>query len=174
MKRTQILTSKLLSAFTGLTITNAVVWVSSFAFLNLYSNGQEIDTNALLLLLLSIVLFQLFFLTVGMLIQPERSLGVPNVDRPQPHTLRWQMTALSVARLIVTPALIGGLVWLLKIDRAPGAVAVLQTAMPTAICTTAMTEQYGGDGSFAATSVVWTTLLSLITLPLWSVVVLGH
>lgn len=68
VKRTQILTSKLLSALTGLTITNAVVWVSSFVFLNIYKNGQEIDTNALLLLLLSIVLFQLFFLTVGMLV----------------------------------------------------------------------------------------------------------
>jgi ABC-2 type transport system permease protein len=68
VKRTQILTSKLLAAFTGLTITNAVVWVSSFVFLNIYDNGQEIDTTALVILLLSIVLFQLFFLTVGMLI----------------------------------------------------------------------------------------------------------
>ncbi|HBY08696.1 MAG TPA: hypothetical protein DEH22_13275 [Chloroflexi bacterium] len=66
--RTQILTSKLLSVFTGLTITNVIVWVSSFVFLNIYKNGQEINTNALLMLLLSIVLFQLFFLTVGMVI----------------------------------------------------------------------------------------------------------
>jgi ABC-2 type transport system permease protein len=68
VRRTQILTSKLLAAFTGLTITNAVVWISSFVFLNIYDNGQDIEYRALVILLLSIVLFQLFFLAVGMLI----------------------------------------------------------------------------------------------------------
>jgi len=66
--RTQILTSKLLAAFAGLTITNVVVWISSFVFLNLYSDGQSYDTKALVILLLSIVFFQWFFLSVGMVI----------------------------------------------------------------------------------------------------------
>lgn len=66
--RTQILTSKLLAAITSLTITNIVVWISSIFFINLYSEGKPIDTKALLLLLASIIMFQLFFLTVGMLI----------------------------------------------------------------------------------------------------------
>jgi ABC-2 type transport system permease protein len=66
--RPKILTSKFLAAFTGLTITNAVVWVSSFVFLGIYDNGRGFDSNALVVLLLSITIFQLFFLTVGMLI----------------------------------------------------------------------------------------------------------
>jgi ABC-2 type transport system permease protein len=66
--RTKILTSKLLAAFTSLTITNAVIWVSSFASINLFRGERTYEIKPLVLLLLSIVVFQLFFLTVGMLI----------------------------------------------------------------------------------------------------------
>ena len=68
VKRSQIMTSKLLSAFTGLTITNAVVWISSFAFITLFSSGKDYDVKVLVLLLLSIVIFQLFFLSTGTVI----------------------------------------------------------------------------------------------------------
>ena len=66
--RTRILTLKLLSAFTGLAITTVVVWISSFVFINMFRDGRPYETKPLLLLLGSIVLFQLFFLTVGMVI----------------------------------------------------------------------------------------------------------
>ncbi|MFH2103037.1 MAG: ABC transporter permease subunit [Chloroflexota bacterium] len=66
--RPKILTSKLLAALTGLTITNIVVWISSFIVIDLVRDGREYALKPLVLLLLSIVVFQLFFLTVGMLI----------------------------------------------------------------------------------------------------------
>jgi ABC-2 type transport system permease protein len=66
--RSTILTSKLLAAISGLTITNMVVWISSFGFIHLFRNGRTYETRPLVLLLLSIVLFQLFFLSVGMVI----------------------------------------------------------------------------------------------------------
>jgi len=68
ISRTQILTSKLLAALTGLTITNLVVWASSFGFIEMFRDGRPYETTPLLLLLLSIVVFQLFFLSVGLLI----------------------------------------------------------------------------------------------------------
>ena len=68
VSRTKILISKFLAALTALTITNLVVWISSFLFLRRYSDGGQFDTEPVILLLLSIVVFQLFFLTVGMLI----------------------------------------------------------------------------------------------------------
>jgi len=68
VSRTHILTSKLLAAFTGLTITNIVIWISSFVFISLFRDGRAYDTSTLLLLLSSIVPFQLFFLTVGILV----------------------------------------------------------------------------------------------------------
>jgi len=66
--RGQILTSKLLSALTALTITNAVVWVTSFVCLEIFDSGSGYETKPLVILLLSIIFFQGFFLTVGMVI----------------------------------------------------------------------------------------------------------
>ncbi|MFV1950313.1 MAG: ABC transporter permease subunit [Anaerolineales bacterium] len=66
--RGRILTSKLLAAFLALTITNLAVWASSFFVINLVRDGRSYDLNALVLILSTIVIFQLFFLTVGTLI----------------------------------------------------------------------------------------------------------
>ncbi len=66
--RAQILTIKFLAALTSLTITNIVVWISSFTFISIFRDGREYETKPLVLLLLSIVVFQLFFLSVGMVI----------------------------------------------------------------------------------------------------------
>jgi ABC-2 type transport system permease protein len=68
VSRAQILTTKLLAALTGLTLTNLAVWISSFVFINLYSDGSSYEIKVLVLLLGSIVIFQLFFLTVGVVI----------------------------------------------------------------------------------------------------------
>ena len=81
--RTKILTSKLLSALTGLTITNIVVWISSFVFLDMYRGGKTYEARPVLLLLSSIVVFQLFFLSVGMLI----SLLVKRVRSVTPFSM---------------------------------------------------------------------------------------
>ena len=81
--RTQIMTSKLLAAFSGLTITNAIVWISSFVAINLFKEGRTYDIKPLLLLLLSIVVFQLVFLTVGLLI----SLLVKKVRSVTPFSM---------------------------------------------------------------------------------------
>lgn len=81
--RAKILTSKLLAAITGLTITNIVIWVSSFVFLRIYSSGGQFETKPVLLLLASNVLFQLFFLAVGMLI----SLFVRRVRSVTPYSM---------------------------------------------------------------------------------------
>jgi ABC-2 type transport system permease protein len=81
--RTHILTSKLLAAVTSLAVTNLVVWISSIGFVDLYSEGKPYDRNALLLLLASVIVFQLFFLTVGMLI----SLLVKRVRSVTPFSM---------------------------------------------------------------------------------------
>ena len=81
--RTKILTSKLLSAISGLTITNIVVWIDSFVFINMFKDGRTYETKPLLLLLLSIVIFQLVFLSLGMLI----SLLVKRVRSVTPFSM---------------------------------------------------------------------------------------
>jgi len=83
VSRTQVLTSKLLAALTSLTITNLVVWMSSFVAIALFHGDYEYETSTLLLLLFSIIIFQLFFLSVGLLI----SLLVKRVRNITPYGL---------------------------------------------------------------------------------------
>lgn len=63
--RPTILTHKLLAAVTNLAITNVAVWISSFACIEMFRNGRSYEQQTLILLLLSMALFQLFFLGVG-------------------------------------------------------------------------------------------------------------
>jgi ABC-2 type transport system permease protein len=81
--RTRILSSKLLAALAGLTITNAVVWISTFICIEAFRGGRPYELKPLLLLLLSIVVFQLFFLTVGLVI----SLLVKRVRSVTPYAM---------------------------------------------------------------------------------------
>lgn len=81
--RTDILTSKLVAAFTGLTITNVVVWVSSITFINLFKGEKLYDVRILMLLLLSIVVFQAFFLSTGLVI----SLLVKRIRSVTPYSM---------------------------------------------------------------------------------------
>jgi len=92
--RIQILTSKLLAALSGLTITNIVVWISSFGFINLFRGDRTYEAKPLLLLLLSIVVFQLFFLSVGLVV----SLLVKRIRNVTPYSmaLGFGMYVLSV------------------------------------------------------------------------------
>ncbi len=92
--RTQILTSKLVAALAGLTITNAVVWISSFVFIGLFKGDRTYEVKPLLLLLASIVVFHLFFLTVGLVV----SLLVKRVRSVTPYSmaLGFGMYVLSV------------------------------------------------------------------------------
>ena len=83
VSRTQVLTSKLLAALTSLTITNAVVWVSSYVSIAVFRGDREYDPRTLLLLLLSIVIFQLFFLSVGLVV----SMLVKRVRSVTPYSL---------------------------------------------------------------------------------------
>lgn len=83
VSRTRIMTSKLLAALTALTITNIVVWVTSFVTISLFRDGRPYDQQALILLLASVLLFQLVFLTVGVLI----SLLMKRVRNVTPYTM---------------------------------------------------------------------------------------
>ena len=68
VSRTRIITAKLLAALTALGFTQALIWGFSFLAAGLYNYGQTYNAGTLALLLLSMIPFQLFFLSVGMLI----------------------------------------------------------------------------------------------------------
>ena len=81
--RPQIMTSKLLAALASLGLTQIVVWASAFAFLDAFRGEKTYDVNTLVLLLLGLVVFQLFFLTVGVVI----SLLVKRVRSVTPYAM---------------------------------------------------------------------------------------
>lgn len=83
VSRVKILTSKLLAAFASLLVTDLVFWVSTFIAISIYNGGREYNFPTLLLILFGIVIFQLFFLSVGLVI----SLLVKRVRSVTPYSL---------------------------------------------------------------------------------------
>ena len=83
VSRAQVLTSKLLAALSSLTVTNLVVWVSSFIAIGLFRDQRDYEPGTLILLLLSIVIFQVSFLSLGLVI----SLLVKRVRSVTPYAL---------------------------------------------------------------------------------------
>lgn len=81
--RTKIMTSKLLAAITNLVMTNLVVWISSFVFIEMYRGERTYDTRTLIMLLVTVTFLQLFFLTVSMLI----SLLVKKIRNVTPFSM---------------------------------------------------------------------------------------
>ncbi|NMB68764.1 MAG: ABC transporter permease subunit [Chloroflexi bacterium] len=83
VSRWQILTSKLLAVLTSMLVTDLAVWVSALAAITLFRDGRAYEFSTLLLLLVSILPFQLFFLCVGLVI----SLGVKRIRSVTPYSL---------------------------------------------------------------------------------------
>ena len=83
VSRVQVLTSKLLAALTSLVITNLVVWGASFASIGLFSGDRPYEASTLAILLLGLLIFQLFFLAVGLIV----SLLVKRVRNVTPYAL---------------------------------------------------------------------------------------
>ncbi len=83
VSRAQVMSSKLLAAITSLFITDLVIWASTYISILLFGGGHAYEPRALLLLLLSVIIFQLVFLSVGLIV----SLLVKRVRSVTPYAL---------------------------------------------------------------------------------------
>ena len=77
----------------------------------------------------------------------------------------------SFIRLLVIPAIMFGVLTLLRLDPLVIGVAVLMAAMPSAVIVAMFAEKYGHDPAFASKNVFVSTMLSVVTLPLIAAVV---
>ena len=75
-----------------------------------------------------------------------------------------------VIRLIAIPAFLFGVLWLLKVDALVTGIIVILSAMPAGSTTAMLAQKYDQDPEFACKMVFLSTLPSLITLPLWAMV----
>ena len=66
--RRRIIISKFFAALTALTIVNVFIWVGSLTSLYLFKGDQTFTLSYVIILLSSVTLFQLYFLSIGMVI----------------------------------------------------------------------------------------------------------
>lgn len=83
VSRVRILTSKLLAALTALLLTDVVVSLATIVAIAVNKGDRTYDGGTLALLLVSLLLFQVFFLSVGLLI----SLLVKRIHNVTPFSL---------------------------------------------------------------------------------------
>lgn len=76
------------------------------------------------------------------------------------------MALISVARLLLAPALFIALLFLFPIPRDYRNICILVALMPCASSAPLFVKEYGGDKAFAAQAVLVTTVVSLLTIPL--------
>lgn len=81
--------------------------------------------------------------------------------------------AVVLLRLFLVPLLVVGVFLLIgKVDLS-GSVIIMQAGMPVALTTTIMAKRFQADAQFAASATLFSTLFSLITLPLLALLVIS-
>ena len=77
------------------------------------------------------------------------------------------MVFYTAIRLLVIPAVVFAITAFLPIDGMLRGITVIMAGMPAPITTALLSAKYGGDEKYATEMVFLSTLLSLITLPIW-------
>ncbi len=82
-----------------------------------------------------------------------------------------RVSSVSVLRLAVSPLLAAGLAALLRLPAEIGMVLVVGAGLPVAVNIFILATEFNHDAEFASRIVFWTTLLSVLTIPvlLWLV-----
>ena len=93
--------------------------------------------------------------------------GTILMDAPLKSIVSRDTVKFSLLRLALLPAAALG-VGLLHLEPTALGVSVLMTGMPAGATAAIFAAKYGSDAPFAARNVVFTTLLSMLTLPLWA------
>ncbi len=75
----------------------------------------------------------------------------------------------SLIRLFFIPLLVFIICRLVHVEALVAGVAVVLTAMPAASVTAILADKYDGDSVFATKCVVLSTLLSVVTIPIWCI-----
>ncbi len=119
---------------------------------------RDISTS----LLDGLALFGKGTIPIAMVMTGSRAAGL------RPHHLLGRDTLLVAGlRLVLLPFLAGVLFIKLPMDPAVRQVLLLVATMPSAIASVMLSELYKADADFAASTVVVTHILCLLTIPLW-------
>ena len=97
-------------------------------------------------------------------------VGTILADVPLRSVFRRDTALFAVLRLCLLPAALA-LGTALRLNPTALGVSVLMTGMPAGATAAIFAEKYGSDAAFATQCVVLTTLVSMLTLPLWAYLV---
>lgn len=101
-------------------------------------------------------------------------VGTILVDINIKKLINLQQIYFSFIRLIAMPFVVYVVCFIAKIDPLISGVCVLLTGMPAGSTTSLLAAKYEADEDAAAQSVVFTTILSIITIPIWSAILLNN
>ena len=101
-------------------------------------------------------------------------IGTILVDIDFKALLNWHQFYAAFMRLIFAPVIVYVGCRIFGVDPYVTGVCTLLTATPSGSTTSILAAQYGADEVAAANNVVLSTLLSVITLPLWSAFLLSQ
>ncbi len=86
------------------------------------------------------------------------------------RSFRWQPRMLAcgiITRLVLVPALILLLAWVLPVDPLIKRIMVIQSAIPSAVIPVILAKRFGGIPEVGTQVLLATTACSFITLPIW-------
>lgn len=101
-------------------------------------------------------------------------VGTILVDINIKKLINRQQIYFSFIRLVVMPLIVYVVCYFAHIDSLITGVCVLLTGMPAGSTTSLLASKYGSDEDSAAQSVVFTTILSIISIPIWSAILLNN
>lgn len=99
----------------------------------------------------------LSMMLVGMMLAEVKPKGL--IDKT--------MVFYTAIRLLIIPAVVFAITAFLPIDGMLRGITVIMAGMPAPITTALLSAKYGGDEKYATGMIFLSTILSLITLPLW-------
>lgn len=97
-------------------------------------------------------------------------IGMILADIDIKNMVEGKVIYFTVIRLVIIPLLVYIPCRLLQLDSLITGVCVLLAAMPAGATTSILASKYNGDAAFATKCVVFSTLISIITTPIWSFV----
>ena len=81
------------------------------------------------------------------------------------------LAAYLTPRLAIVPLAVIGMAKTLGLEVVGAGVIVIQSAMPASVLATVMAEEYGADGTLAATGACLSVFLSFLTVPIFATMV---
>ena len=179
----------LLYASAFVTVFNILLWTMGYGFVSGSSNPKEVlhslvRTPVLYAVIVGLAVYLLQIPIPNLIAQPLELLA--GMNTPLSMMITGMLIAagsvksivtdvhiwkLAAVRMLLIPAVCLALFSLLGFHGTAAQVVVLLECCPAAAITSVFAVQFGHDESFAAGSVVLTTLLSIVVLPLCALVI---